>query len=483
MVMGESLSLRGAEDSRFIKAEKLRRLREEALRTYAPSEPQLAFHKSRALIRGLFGGNQSGKSWAKNIEMLYTVLKVHPWRKNYTGPVFGRDCYQSEDVIEKVAIPTYKRMIPRGEGVLGWKTYEGLPAFCCGLRGGDWESAYDRQFQVLNFADGSFIEFKTYAQAERNLQSFAGPPRHIISHDEEPTEEVYNENMARQVTLGVNMLFAMTPLNYSQWLYSDIYDKAAGSDRIDVFKMSSFDNPTADKEALRAIEESIVDPAIRAARLYGEFTYLEGLVYKEYGDHNLFIPFTMPKHWERTVVIDPHPAKPTAVNWFAEDNEGRTWCYREADLTGSVEHIASQISTMTGNENISHWLVDPASRGQKTDWGRKDDIYEEFLKYFPYLQLANNNRLEGWDRVRSACRRPHPNAIPMLVVSRDCPLTHHQMKNYSWKEPTKSGEDRRKPDVVKKNDDHPDNIRYKLMHKNNYDTNKFTGFGVTVYGN
>lgn len=471
----------GQFDAKLLKAEKLRRLREEGLRLYSPHKQQLMFHKSPAKIRALFGGNQSGKSWGKNNEICLTIGKVHPWRKNYSGAVFARDCYQNEDVLYKVAIPTYQRIVPRKPCTLPGLTFEGKPRTWCGLKGYTWDSAFDKQFNMLYLEDGSFIEFKTYQQAKTNLQSFAGPPRHIIAHDEEPPIDVYSENTARQVTLGVNILFAMTPLQYSEWLYSDIYEASRTNPDIAAFKMSSYENPTADVEALDFIKENEPDPAIRAARLYGEFTYLEGRVWKGYGDHNLCDPFRIPDEWQRSVVIDPHPSKPTAVNWFAEDHSGRLYCYREADIKGDVEHVCQQIRSMTGGEYINLWLIDPAAKGQMHTHGG-DSILPEYRKYFPYIIEANNDRHTGWDKVGRYVKAGADGQKPKLLVFKDCQATHHQMKNYSWKPPTKTGEDRVKPDVVKRNDDHCDCVRYRVMASYEDRGFDFKGFGVSVYG-
>jgi len=464
-------------DLHAAKLEKVRRLQEESLRTYEPNPVQLLFHKSTASIRGLFAANQSGKSWAANNELAWTVGKVHPYRPNKSGPVFGRVCYQDVGVIEAVAIPTFKRILPRKECVLEGKTFEGNERRWPGLKDGDFDKAYDKQFHVIWLADGSFIEIKTYQQ---DLQSYAGPPRDIISHDEEPPEKVYQENLARQVTRGVNILFAMTPLNYSQWLYSDIYMKASTSDNIDVFTMSAYDNPTADVKALKELEASITDPAIRAARMYGKFTYLEGLVWKEYGNHNFIEPFSVSERWHKSVVIDPHPAKDTAVNWFAEDLDGKIYCYREASLKGSVEEVCSEIKGLCGGEDIDDVYIDPAAKGQKTNWGG-DTILFKFQEAFPCIMLANNNVTGGIDKVRDMCRDKIGSG-PKFFIMKNCPNTDWQMRNFSWAAPTKSGEDRAKPKVIKRNDDHCDNVRYRCMasfsHRNE---DAFKGFGIRGY--
>lgn len=454
-------------------------LEEESLRFYKPHKGQMAFHKSPAKTRGLFGGNQSGKTYSGCNEMLWTIGKVHPYRPNYVGAVWGRDCCVTFNTIQSVLIPTYKRIAPRGRAVLDGLTYEGKPRIWCGLRGGSWKSAWSDVDKMLFLEDGSFIEFKSY---EQGRESFQGPPRHIIREDEEPKEMIHTENLARQFTTGTNLIMTMTPLNYSQWCYTQVFEASAYRDDIDTFQMSSFDNPYADHAVLEKMEQDISDPIERAARLHGEFTYAQGRVWKDYGDHNYIDPFNIPREWSRTIVIDPHPEKPTAVNWFADDPySGKCYCYREGDFKGSLTEVANKIKVESAGEYIDNVIVDPAAKGQKKSWGQ-DSIVTDLYKHFPGIVFGNNNRMLGWERVRDLVKN-YPGTGPKLYVFKTCPVTHFQMRNYSWKPPTASGEDRSKPEVYKKNDDHCDNVRYKCMSIFVGGTADFDGFDIKGYAN
>ncbi len=469
------------EDQYRLQAEYERQLREEALRFYKPHKKQLLFHQSQASVRGLFGGNQSGKSWAGGMDLGMTVGKVHPYRPNYSGAVFARDCCVDFGVLKAVLIPTYKSILPRGECPLDWKTYEGYPAKWPGLRGGSWKTAWSEQERTIYLADGSFVEFKSYEQGKTNRDSFAGPPRHIIREDEEAPEYLHSENLMRQVTTGQNIILTMTPLNYSQWVYASVYEASAHDPRIDVFQMSSFENPNANKEMLARMEKDISDPVERAARLHGEFTYAQGRVWKEYGDHNLVDPFQIPRDWHRSVVIDPHPQKPTAVNWFAEDHNGILFGYREGDYSGTVEEICDNIKIQSGGEYIDAIYIDPSSR-QSAKIRGQGALSDEFRKHLPGIIEANNAREIGWEVVRRMVRN-NPGTGPRLVIMKNCPITDFQMRNYSWKPPLKTGESRGKADVVKRNDDHPDNVRYRCMASFASRKASFSGFDIPMYAN
>lgn len=412
------------------------------------------------------------------MEIAYTIGKCHPYRPNYVGSVFARDCCVDLAGMRLVLIPTYKRILPRERTKLDWKTFEGRDAVWPGLRGGTWKTAFSKEDNTLYLEDGSFIEFKSYEQGRETMQ---GPPRHIIREDEEPKSVgIHNENKARQITTGSNLLITMTPIKYSGWIYSEVFQAAATSKDIDAFQMKSAENPFALQEVLDQMERDISDPVERAARLDGEFTYAQGRVWKEYGDHNLIDHQLLPKEWKRTITIDPHPDKPTAVNWDAEDDYGNLYFYREADYKGDVEAICNQIRVDTAGEYVSQMLIDPSSRASAAIRGQ-GRLVDEFRKYFPQIIEANNSREIGWDLVSKMCKDT-PSG-PKLFVLRSCPLTDFQMRNYSWKPPTATGETRTRPEVVKKNDDHPDNVRYRAMAQMAGGKHNFEGFGIDVYAN
>lgn len=456
-------------------------LQEESLRFYRPHATQEAFHRSWAKKRALFGGNQSGKTVAGGHEIAMAIGKVHPYRPNYVGQVFARDLCVDFGVLKSVHIPLYRSLLPRHACELAGETFEGKKRYWPGLRGETWDSAWSNDERIIYLADGSFIEFKSYEQYLKNPDSLAGPPRHVIRFDEEPPLGAFNECVARQVTTGQNLIFTMTPLNYSQWIHGQIYEASASSPDVDVFMMSSQENPYADPGVLEAMMTDITDPAERAARLHGELTFLQGRVWKEYGDHNLIDPFQVPRDWHKSIVIDPHPEKPTAVNWFAEDHEGRLYVYREGDFSGDVQQISDRIKVESAGEYVDLVLIDPSSR-QSAKIRGKGSLVGEFRKFFPGVIEANNNREVGWEAVRKLVRN-YPGSGPKFFVTRNCPVTDFQMKNYSWKPPMKSGESRSKPEVVKRMEDHCDCIRYRCVAQYANTGSDFKGFNIGVYAN
>lgn len=458
--------------------ELVRRHAEEGLGVYKPHPKQLLAHQSQSKIRAIFAGNQFGKTFWGCHEIAYTVGKCHPYRPNYHGEVWARDCCVNFNIIKTNLVPKYRAILPRNRVVLDWQTYEGQQAVWPGLKGGAWDSAYSAEDRVIYLADGSFIEFKTYEQGREAMQ---GPMRHIIRHDEEPPDEsIFDENLARQNVPGWNMLFTLTPINYSPWLYERIYQASVANSDIECIFASSYENEYIDPEAIAMLEASMTDAAVREARLHGQFTITSGRVYKEYGDHNLIDPFVIPDDWHKSVLIDPHPQKATAVNWIAESYNGDLIVYREADIEGDVEFICQDIVSRCSGEKIDLWLMDPSAK-QRAGIRGQGALVDEFRKFLPHVHLADNNVERGIAVVQQLVK-PRPEGAK-LRVSRACPVTHHQMLNYMWAPPMKTGEDRARPKVFKRNDDHPDNVRYRAMWGGAMNSVSFNGWNVRGYAN
>ena len=466
------------------KKERLRRLQQEWLRTYKPHPKQLEFHKSKAEIRGFIAANKTGKSVAGTIDLLWAIGKVHPYRPNYIGPAFARDCCQTFSVLHSTILPLYKEIVPRETCLLEGKTFEGKSRRWPGLRGGDWDKAYDKEERILHLADGSFVEFKSYDQYRKDPDTYEGPVRHYVRHDEEPPEGAFRANLARQMTTKVSITFTLTPLNYSQWLYYTICEQAAATDHVAMITAGVADNPFINPDVVRIMEQEITDPAERAARIYGHFTYQTGRIWKEYGDHNLIDENKIPPNWPRIVSIDPHPEKPTAVNWTAVDPfDKRLYVYREADLNGNVEQISTEIKKLSFAEPVKTWIMDPSSLAGAAIRGQ-GSLYDEFLKYIPQIMLGDNSKKE---RQRDAVRKlvtNDPANGPRLFVMRCCPRTHHQMINYSWAPPPRSGLDRDKPKVLKKNEDHCDNMLLTVsVAEIEFSGVQFSGFDIRIPAN
>lgn len=459
-----------------LQAEQLRQLREEGLRFYKPHPRQLEFHQLKQETRSLLGGNRSGKSWAGIMEDCFVTGKVHPWRPNKVGTVKTRVCCSTFGLLYDNLIPLLKSTVPRHRCSLDWKTYEGIDAQWPGIEGGKWDSAFDKERLILYLADGSSIDLKSYSQ---DREVFQGVTRDFTHFDEEPPRDIFEESLLRHASsrTGIDMIFTLTMINYSQWLYNHIYDGAVKyPDRIAYVLCDLRENPHVNETTVLSVQDSITDDAIREARISGRPTVISGRVHKAYGAHNLIDFFMPPREWHHSLVIDPHPEKPSGVLFISEDMAGRLYAWKEMLVKGDVEHQCKEIKSQMGDYNFDLMLMDPSSRQRATTRGKPERLIDEFRAFMPWIVEANNNREVGIERFNRMAK-DGPNG-PRLYTMRSCPITHHQIMNYMYKPPLKSGEVRGKAEVFKRDDEFPDCYRYRVMYGETNDMGEFDGWNV-----
>ena len=92
----------------------------------------------------------------------------------------------------------------------------------------------------------------------------------------------------------------------------------------------------------------------------GKWVGAEGLIFTEYDyKKNLIDPMPIPKQWRRYVSIDFGFTHPFVCQWWAEDNDGRIYLYRELYGTGTiVEDWAHKIHDLSKGEKIDAYICD-----------------------------------------------------------------------------------------------------------------------------
>lgn len=100
---------------------------------------------------------------------------------------------------------------------------------------------------------------------------------------------------------------------------------------------------------------------------YGRWVHAEGVVYEEWGDHNLID--AMPKGWERWRKfrsIDFGFNNPFVCQWWAVDHDGRLYLYREMYMSNRIVlHHARGIADEDDATRIKHPGIIYYSQGEK----------------------------------------------------------------------------------------------------------------------
>lgn len=134
------------------------------------------------------------------------------------------------------------------------------------------------------------------------------------------------------------------------------------------------------------------------ALLYGHWDVFEGQFFPWDREKNVCKPITIEKHWRKFIGIDYGYSAPMACIWFAIDDNGKVYAYRElygSKMTAEVQ--AEQVLALTGEERMEWRAADP-SMWNKTGMGESmADIYRRHaLEIMP----SSNVRPAGWAIVR-----------------------------------------------------------------------------------
>jgi len=154
-----------------------------------------------------------------------------------------------------------------------------------------------------------------------------------------------------------------------------------------------------DGEAYKRMLASLPEN-IRAAHRDGDWDVLSGSYFPEFsvGKH-VVKPFSIPKHWARYRAFD-YGLDMLAVGWFAVDETGRAYMYRELRVSDqNVSQAAQLILDNTGkDERISVTFAPPDMWNRQKDSGKS--MAELFMVSGVPIIKADNNRVQGWLQVK-----------------------------------------------------------------------------------
>lgn len=183
--------------------------------------------------------------------------------------------------------------------------------------------------------------------------------------------------------------------------------------------------------------KAIADPALRRAWYLGDWDAFVGQVFEEWRrDLHTCKPFKIPDWWLRFCSGDWGFARPYAIHYYAVDDEGRMWMYRELygqregarTNTGTREYaydVGKRMATIENDtkEEISYRELSPDAWTNKGHTG--PTVAEDFDDAGIYWDKADNDRLNGLYQCHLRLRDPgedrRGNQIrPMFVVFDTC---------------------------------------------------------------
>lgn len=235
---------------------------------------------------------------------------------------------------------------------------------------------------------------------------------------------------------------------------------------------------------------------IRYLRLRkGIWAAAEGVIYEEWDEELIHIPrFEIPEDWPRYWVVDFGYKHPFVCQWWAEDDDGRLYMYREIFMTKRlVEDHAKQMMRLVTKATVDESRLDQGELGPLDDL---DKGWRKWTEPEPYQVICDHDAegratlekylgfsttkaiktvTEGIEKVE-ARMRPLGDGKPRLFILRDSLVEKdvqladrlqptclvEEIPGYRWDEKDGPGKKER---PVKEQDDGCDTMRYMVADR------------------
>jgi phage terminase large subunit-like protein len=380
---------------------------------------QIAFLQGgRAKIKLGIAGNQSGKTTIGVVDDIIQCLNpeaVPPWllKFKYWAPPFRLRVVTMDlnSHLFGVMVPKWLEWIPQGE-----------------LKGGSWDVAFNKTRRVLEFANGSQVQFLS---ADQNREVHQGATLDRIHFDEEPPPpngyEIYKESRYRVMAREGQLMFTMTPLLGLSWTYDELWQRRHDTEESIVgVQWSLMDNIEIPADAVKREIAACRSEREYNARILGDFTSFRGRVLEQFEEnkHTQAIDRDFVKGLDVIVGVDPGLSK-CGVVWCAFDKQNRLFVFDELYLENTpfvsgdsnTNTIASLIRFKNAQWGVKplFYVVDPASRIRDMVTGHESVMTAMVREGFVTIAGENDRMagiLEMWGRLEAE--------TPALVVGKNC---------------------------------------------------------------
>jgi len=334
--------------------------------------------------------------------MLWRALGIHPYKEVPRPPVFLRQFTVNE-----------KKIFEVGGLKAHWEELTPRDA----LRGGSFAEAFDRGNLALNFANGSVVQFMTYAQ---DLEVVQGAMVHCTHFDECPDYAFYKESQTRiGPGADANVLITMTPWDVNRagtiqipsWVIDKLWSRASNNPKAPIDKRShqiegyflhTDDNPDLTEKQIADMVAEYTSDAEVNARTKGEFSVLAGLTFPEFDREVHYVePFPLPEDATYYAAMDYHPVSPTAIVFYFVQPNGDVYVY-DAIPWGiglGIDQIAQAFIAGRKRKDIRAIFADPSFLGQPEPKHGERTVRNIFEKdhgmHFtdaPHGEVARNQR-------------------------------------------------------------------------------------------
>lgn len=372
----------------------------------------------------------------------------------------------------------FRRTYPELEGNHIRPLFESFPSL---------RAYYNESKKLLDLPNGSTLQF-CHCKNEEDVTLYQGREFDDLGIDEvtQWTEAMFRTLMGsnRSSKPGIKPRAALTgnpggighPWVKRLFIEKRLNEREKASD-YNFIQALVDDNPALmgnDPEYVRRLEAE-PNEALRNAYRYGSWDIHAGQFFTELRRDIHFIKaFDIPAHWQRFASYDFGFNHPAAFGWFATDEDGNVYLYRELIRSGlRVDQLCKMVLEMKDTKDCypviaGHdcWAKKSATINAKQQ--TPPTIAEEFMNHDIALKRAVIDRIQGASQLRKYLAwQGKPDNKPKFYIMDNCPVSFDCLSRME-NDPAHL-EDVLKVDAVNGDiytgDDAYDMIRYGLMSR------------------
>lgn len=339
--------------------------------------------------------------------------------------------------------------------------------------------------KLLTLPNGSSLQF-CHCQSEADVDLYQGREFHDLAIDEAGQwpesmfRRLLGSNRSSQSGIIPRSILTGNPGGIGHGWLKRIFIEKRFNERENAKDYSFIQALVTDNQALMENDpnyiarlESEPNEALRKAYRYGDWEIFAGQFFQEITREIHFIrPFEIPRHWNRFGSYDFGYNHPAAFGWFANDEDGNTYLYRELIMARQrVDQFAQRINSFEDSSFLypivaGHdcWTIKSVLK----DGPQPPTVAEEFLTHGISIKRAVIDRIQGAAQIRSYLAwKNRPGNKPRFYIFDTCPISFDTLSRMIH-------DPDRVEDVLKLNategdpesgDDAYDMIRYGLMSR------------------
>lgn len=336
----------------------------------------------------------------------------------------------------------------------------------------DGFAKYKDDEKTFFFPNGSFIQLG-YCDTDKDVYQYQGQEYDIIGFEEAThfnqwmRDFIITSNRSTRTDISPRVYYTSNPggegHSWFKRLFIDRqYQNAEVAEDYIFIPAKIYDNHIlmdADPNYLKNLEN--LPPELRKAFLDGDWNVFAGQFFTEWRrERHVCEAFEIPEHWRRWRSIDWGYNDHAAILWYAADEDGRVYVYRELYFRETLATAAAKnVRELTGDEEIRYTVAGHDMWQRRgNDYTTGENIAESFIKNDVMVEKADIARVVGWNRVREYLADA-PDGKPYLQVFDTC-------ENLIRTLPEMMFDERKTEDMKDHAEDHlPDSLRYGLMSR------------------